>query len=180
MCARSTIDGELPPSAQGKLGLKTGAPAVAANVLEAGARLLSVLEEQGYAFAKVDPPVAFEDADPAAARRHVPRGDGRARQHRGDPLRGPEARAREIAPPQAHCAHGPAIQLERRRACARRSSELGVVCRHQRPARAPKSTAPAACPSPSRCANARATRVGVNAAYSTDLGGSGGVHLERS
>jgi translocation and assembly module TamA len=57
-----TIDGELPPSAQGKLGLKTGAPAVAANVLEAGARLLSVLEEQGYAFAKVDPPVAFEDA----------------------------------------------------------------------------------------------------------------------
>lgn len=56
-----TIDGELPPSAQGALGLKSGAPAVAADVLGAGARLLSALQEQGYAFAKVDPPVAYED-----------------------------------------------------------------------------------------------------------------------
>lgn len=56
-----TIDGELPNSAQNALGLKTGEPAVAAVVLGAGARLLSVLGEQGYAFAKVDPPVAYED-----------------------------------------------------------------------------------------------------------------------
>jgi translocation and assembly module TamA len=55
------IDGELPPSVQGALGLKPGAPAVAADVLGAGARLLSALEEQGYAFAKVDSPVATED-----------------------------------------------------------------------------------------------------------------------
>ena len=55
------IDGELPPSVQGVLGLKSGAPAVAADVLGAGARLLSALQEQGYAFAKVDPPVAYED-----------------------------------------------------------------------------------------------------------------------
>jgi translocation and assembly module TamA len=55
------IDGELPPAAQGVLGLKSGAPAVAADVLGAGARLLSALQEQGYAFAKVDPPVAYED-----------------------------------------------------------------------------------------------------------------------
>ncbi len=56
------IDGELPQSAQGVLSLQPGAPAVAANVLAAGARLLSVLQDQGYAFAKVDPPVAYEDA----------------------------------------------------------------------------------------------------------------------
>jgi translocation and assembly module TamA len=56
-----TIDGELPPSAQGLLPLKSGDPAVAATVLGAGARLLSFLEDQGYAFAKVDPPVAYED-----------------------------------------------------------------------------------------------------------------------
>ncbi|MGA2343505.1 MAG: BamA/TamA family outer membrane protein [Steroidobacteraceae bacterium] len=55
------IDGELPPTAQGALGLKSGAPAVAADVLGAGAHLLSALQEQGYAFAKVDPPVAYED-----------------------------------------------------------------------------------------------------------------------
>ena len=56
-----TIDGELPASAQNVLPLKPGAPAVAANVAGAGAQLLSALEEQGYAFAKVDPPVAYED-----------------------------------------------------------------------------------------------------------------------
>ena len=56
-----TIDGELPASVQGAFTLKTGAPAVADAVLAAGAHLLAALEEQGYAFAKVDPPVAYED-----------------------------------------------------------------------------------------------------------------------
>ena len=55
------VEGELPPSAQDVLPLKTGAPAVASTVLSAGAHLLSVLEDQGYAFAKVDSPVAYED-----------------------------------------------------------------------------------------------------------------------
>jgi translocation and assembly module TamA len=57
-----TIDGELPPAARGILPLKSGDPAVADNVLAAGATLLSTLEDQGYAFARVDPPVAYEDA----------------------------------------------------------------------------------------------------------------------
>jgi translocation and assembly module TamA len=56
-----TIDGELPASVQGEFTLKTGAPAVADTVLAAGAHLLAALEEQGYAFAKVDAPVAYED-----------------------------------------------------------------------------------------------------------------------
>jgi translocation and assembly module TamA len=56
-----TIDGELPASAQNFLLLKPGAPAVAADVVGAGAQLLAALEEQGYAFAKVDPPIAYED-----------------------------------------------------------------------------------------------------------------------
>ena len=58
---RVAVDGELPQSARGVLALEPGAPAVAANVLAAGARLLSALQDQGYAFAKVDPPVAYED-----------------------------------------------------------------------------------------------------------------------
>ncbi len=58
---RITVDGELPPAASGALQLKPGAPAVAASVLGAGAHLRSVLEEDGYAFAKVDPPAAYED-----------------------------------------------------------------------------------------------------------------------
>jgi translocation and assembly module TamA len=56
-----TIDGELPASVRGAFTLKTGAPAVADTVLAAGAHLLAALEEQGYAFAKVDAPVAYED-----------------------------------------------------------------------------------------------------------------------
>ena len=55
------IDGAVPESVAGAFDLKSGAPAVAADVLAAGARLLSALQEQGHAFAKVDPPVAFED-----------------------------------------------------------------------------------------------------------------------
>jgi translocation and assembly module TamA len=55
------IEGAVPESARGAFTLKTGAPAVAADVLAAGARLLSALQDQGYAFAKVDPPVAYED-----------------------------------------------------------------------------------------------------------------------
>ncbi|HWJ36116.1 MAG TPA: BamA/TamA family outer membrane protein [Steroidobacteraceae bacterium] len=55
------IEGTVPESAQGAFTLTAGAPAVAADVLGAGARLLSALQERGYAFAQVDPPVAYED-----------------------------------------------------------------------------------------------------------------------
>src|SRR6516165_3463975 len=57
------IDGSVPDSARGSLGLASGAPAIATDVLAGGARLLTALENQGYAFAKVDPPVAHEDPD---------------------------------------------------------------------------------------------------------------------
>lgn len=55
------IDGKVPPSAQSAFTLKRGDPAVADKVLAAGNSLLAALDEQGYAFAKVDPPVAYED-----------------------------------------------------------------------------------------------------------------------
>jgi translocation and assembly module TamA len=65
---RIDIDGEVPPpiNARETLGLTTGQPAVAASVLAGGARLLSALQEQGYAFAQVDPPIAYEAADAPA------------------------------------------------------------------------------------------------------------------
>lgn len=55
------IDGSIPASARDSLQLAPGAPAIASDVLAGGARLLSALENQGYAFARVDPPVAYED-----------------------------------------------------------------------------------------------------------------------
>ncbi len=62
---RIDIDGEVPApiNARETLGLATGQPAVASLVLAGGARLLSALQEQGYAFAQVDPPIAYEAAD---------------------------------------------------------------------------------------------------------------------
>ena len=56
-----TIDGAIPESAADSFTLRPGAPAVAADVLAAGNRVLTTLQNQGYAFAKVDPPVAYED-----------------------------------------------------------------------------------------------------------------------
>ena len=62
---RIDIDGEVPPpiNARETLGLSSGQPAVAATVLAGGAHLLSAMQEQGYAFAQVDAPVAYEEAD---------------------------------------------------------------------------------------------------------------------
>ena len=57
------IEGQIPDSARGSLGLASGQPAIAADVLAGGARLLTALQNQGYAFAKVDAPVAYEDPD---------------------------------------------------------------------------------------------------------------------
>lgn len=62
---RIEIDGEIPAPINGRetVGLNAGQPAVASAVLAGGSRLLSALQEQGYAFAQVDPPVAYEAAD---------------------------------------------------------------------------------------------------------------------
>jgi translocation and assembly module TamA len=55
------IDGTVPAGTEKVLQLEGGAPAIAADVLAAGERLQTALEDQGYAFAKVDTPVAYED-----------------------------------------------------------------------------------------------------------------------
>ena len=60
------IHGDVPADAYDKLGLKPGQPAVAADVLAAGTNLLTGLEEEGYAVAKVDPPQATEDVQALA------------------------------------------------------------------------------------------------------------------
>jgi translocation and assembly module TamA len=60
---RIDIDGELPEGMRNILGLTAGEPAVAATVLAGGARLLTALQERGYAFAQVDAPVAYEAPD---------------------------------------------------------------------------------------------------------------------
>jgi translocation and assembly module TamA len=58
---RITIAGAVPADTRSKLGLAPGQPAVAGDVLAAAARLLGALQEDGYALAKVEPPIATED-----------------------------------------------------------------------------------------------------------------------
>src|SRR3974390_1561210 len=55
------VEGDIPPGARAKLGLNPGAPALASDVLAARDRLLNALQEDGYALAKVDAPVAILD-----------------------------------------------------------------------------------------------------------------------
>jgi translocation and assembly module TamA len=55
------LEGTIPEAAQGVFTLKPGDPAIASDVLAAGSRLQTALQERGYAFAKVDAPVAYED-----------------------------------------------------------------------------------------------------------------------
>ena len=55
------IHGEVPEGTEKTLALKSGAPAIAAEVLAAGERLRNALADQGYAFARIDPPNARRD-----------------------------------------------------------------------------------------------------------------------
>ncbi len=58
------LTGDAPPGVAEALGLEPGAPAVASDVLAAGARVLGALRDSGHALAKVDSPIAT--LDPAA------------------------------------------------------------------------------------------------------------------
>ena len=53
------LKGSLPPGT--KLDLPAGAPAVASTVLAAGSALQTAMQDDGYAFATVNSPVAYED-----------------------------------------------------------------------------------------------------------------------
>lgn len=55
------IDGQVPLAARNALALESGAPAIAADVVGGGERMKNALQDAGYAFAKVDPPIARRD-----------------------------------------------------------------------------------------------------------------------
>ena len=56
-----TIEGDIPEEMRGRLGIAPGDPAVAEEVLKAQQRLLTALQEDGYARATVSAPIAYED-----------------------------------------------------------------------------------------------------------------------
>jgi len=59
--ARITIRGALPPDAAAAIGLRSGQPALAAEVVEAQTRLLTAIRNSGHPLAKVDMPPATVD-----------------------------------------------------------------------------------------------------------------------
>ncbi|HEY1724340.1 MAG TPA: BamA/TamA family outer membrane protein [Steroidobacteraceae bacterium] len=63
---RITIEGDISAKARSAFALQSGAPAIAADVLAAGQRLLEAVEEEGHAYAKLDEPVAYQDASEPA------------------------------------------------------------------------------------------------------------------
>jgi translocation and assembly module TamA len=72
-----SVDAELTPSERRALGLEPRDNATAVHVLDGRVRLLNALQEEGYAFASVDVPVAYEIPDEAAldVSFHVVRGE---------------------------------------------------------------------------------------------------------
>lgn len=72
-----TVDAELTARERRVLGLESGDNATATHVLDGRVRLLTALQEEGYAFAKVDVPVAYEIPDEAVldVSFHVVRGE---------------------------------------------------------------------------------------------------------
>lgn len=171
---RIEVDGELPAFARGALGLSPGDPAVAATVLAAGTRLLGVLQEHGYAFARVDPPVAYQDPEApvldlvfhATAGAQVPIGaihiEGLKRVHERMVRKGMKLRTGQpfsaAAVERARndlLALGPFASVSMRLGDA--VDETGGVPITIRLRERPRHAA------------------GVNAAYSSDLGGSGGL-----
>lgn len=59
---RVSIEGTISEQARAAMSLESGAPAVAAEVLAGRDRLVAALGEEGHALAKVADPVAYEDA----------------------------------------------------------------------------------------------------------------------
>jgi translocation and assembly module TamA len=57
------IEGDVSDKARAAFGLSSGAPAVASQVLAAGQRLQDAMQEEGHAFASVEAPIAYEDAN---------------------------------------------------------------------------------------------------------------------
>ena len=171
---RVTIDGAVDPAAPSAFDLHPGDPAVASRVLQAGAALQTALGEDGYAFAAVASPTAYED--PASRAIDVvykvtegPRVDLGPITLAG--LRHVHASyvARRL---QVH--QGELYQVSRIEAAREDLASTGVFSTVQATT-ARKPNAAGELPVTFSFVEAPPRTVALTAAYSTDLGGSAGV-----
>ncbi|HEX3835482.1 MAG TPA: BamA/TamA family outer membrane protein [Steroidobacteraceae bacterium] len=169
-----TLEGDLPPAMRGLLDLHTGQPAVAADVIGAGTRLLRALQDKGYAFAKVEAPVAYEQ--PAARELDVTYtvNTGKTARFGAVEVTGLQRMERSsvLARLGMHAGEpysAGAIDQARRNLLA--MGVFGTVTVSIASAPAPDGSVPVTF----RVTERKRHPVSLNAAYSSDLGGSAGV-----
>ncbi len=171
---RIEIEGTLPKGMKGALGLATGAPAVASDVLAAGARLQRRLQDAGYALATVAKPVAYEE--PA---QHVLNLTFRV--HSGPRVRIGSIRIQGLRhvrkalvirqlPLHTGELYDTASVEKARQDLLRLALFSNVTVRRGAPDRRGRV------PLTFHLKESKRFAVGVSAAYSSDLGGSSGVH----
>jgi len=170
-----TIDGEVSAKARAAFALESGAPAVASEVLAAGQRLLDAMQEEGHAFAKVDEPVAYQDA-------HLPRLDVSFKAEAGPVYRlgaihftgmsrSHEAFLQKRVKLRPGDLYRPSLIESARADLLTLNIFAGISVHLPKQADAPDGTLPLTFEVQERKPHA----VTVTAAYSSDLGGSGGA-----
>jgi len=169
-----SLAGPVPPAQRPALALSPGAPAVASEVLAAGGRLQTALQDAGYAFAKVEAPVAYMDPQqkllnvsfPVVSGPKVEVGEIRfeGMKHAKEPLL-----RRRLLLHTGQPYSAAAVEKARRDLLG-----LGVFSTVSvRLGTAPDNLGRV--PITFEMAERKRYTFGVNAAYSSDLGGSGGV-----
>ncbi len=159
---------------QRAFGLQAGQPAVASDVLAAGARLLTALQEEGHAFATVQPPLAYlrpasRTLDIVVAATLGPRVDIGPITLAGLRRANPGYVARLLDVHQGELYQPSRIEAARQQLAATGVfADIGVTA-------APKLAPDGALPITFDFTEAKLHTVALQAGYSTDLGGSAGV-----
>ncbi len=164
----------LTPGDQRAFDLHPGQPAVASDVLAAGTRLLTALQEEGHAFADVRPPLAYlrpatHTLDIVVAAKLGPRVDIGSITLAGLRRANPGYVARRLTVHQGELYQPSRIEGARQDlASTGVFSDVGVTA-------APKPAANGQLPLAFTFTEAPLHTVALQAGYSTDLGGSAGV-----
>jgi translocation and assembly module TamA len=171
---RITIKGHLPPGMRGKLPLSPGAPAVAAEVLAAGAALQSALADSGYAFAKVAKPVAYEKPAPHVLDVTFPVSTGPRARIGAIRIEGLKHVHESVVRRRLLIHAGEeydAADIERARQDLLNMGVFSTVS-----VKMGTATPGERVPLTFSVAEAKRFTIGLSAAYSSDLGGSGGIN----
>jgi translocation and assembly module TamA len=169
-----TLAGDLPPAMRELLELHTGQAAVAADVINAGTRLLRALQDKGYAFAKVEGPFADERPDARELDVTYTVTTGKTARFGTIEVTGLQRTRRSSVFSRLGMHTGDPYSADALDKARRNLLAMGVfgtvaVSTAQAP------DADGSVPVTFRVTERKRHAVVLNAAYSTDLGGSGGV-----